>query len=83
MTHIVGKLDNVLRRMADHRDNSTAAGDKQPTKLQQRIEQVRNSLSQQGCTHEDGKGEALASLEQNQVEVQVHLDQDIVSVASM
>ena len=50
MTHIVGKLDGVLRGIAEHRNQATSAihNGVQPTSLQQRIEQVRSSVSEQG-----------------------------------
>ena len=46
MTHIVGKLDGVLRGIAEHRNQATSAATdpahQPPTSLQQRINNVRN-----------------------------------------
>lgn len=53
MTHIVGKLDGFLRKVADQREemgNSAVAGSH--TKLQQRIVDARTSLSEQGQVSE-------------------------------
>lgn len=48
MTHIVGKLDGFLRKVADHRDEM-ANGTDSHTNLQQRIMDVRKgSLPEQG-----------------------------------
>ncbi len=43
VTHIVGRLDGVLRNIADQRELATSAPGSH-TKLQQRILDVRNSV---------------------------------------
>lgn len=54
VTHIVGKLDGVLRGIADHRNKAANAANhtSQPDNLQDRIQKVRVSVSDQGNAQE-------------------------------
>jgi hypothetical protein len=49
VTHIVGKLDGFLRKIADEREElANTDGPTTHTKLKQRIIEARKSLSEQG-----------------------------------